>query len=73
VVGQFEGVVDGEAVRGTVAVVAVSCPRTSQQRRDVATALGVVLQWRGWPHRADNDGDDRSHRPDVTVWSCIST
>jgi hypothetical protein len=73
VVGQFEDAVDGEPVRGTVAVVAKSCPRTSQQRRDVATASGVVRQWRGWPHRADNDGDDRSRRPDVTAWSCIST
>jgi hypothetical protein len=42
VVGQFEGAVDGEPVRGTVAAVAMSCLRTSQQRRDVATAPGVV-------------------------------
>jgi hypothetical protein len=61
------------AVRGTVAVVAMSCPRTSQRRWDVATASGVVRQWRGWPHRADSDGDDRSYRPDVMVWPCIST
>jgi hypothetical protein len=73
VVGQFEGAVDGKPVRGTVTVVAMSCPRTSQQHWDVTTASGVVRQWRGWPHRADSDGDDRSRRPDVTVWSCIST
>jgi hypothetical protein len=42
VVGQFEGAVDGKPVRGTVAVVALSCPRTSQQHWDVATASGVV-------------------------------
>jgi hypothetical protein len=71
--GPIRGVVDGKPVRGTVAVVAMSCPRTSQQRWDVATTLGVVLQWREWPHRADSDGDDRSRRPDVTVSSYIST
>jgi hypothetical protein len=27
---------------------------------DVVTVPGVVLQWRGWPHRADSDGEDRS-------------
>jgi hypothetical protein len=56
VVGQFEGAVDGGPVRGTVANVATSCPRAPQQRRDFATLPGVVQQWRGWPHRADNDG-----------------
>jgi hypothetical protein len=61
------------AVRGTVAFVAMSCPRTPQQRWDVATVSGVMRQWRRWPHRADSDGDDRSRRPDVTEWSCIST
>jgi hypothetical protein len=66
-VGRFEGAVAEGSARGTVAVVAMSCPRTSQQRRDVATASGVVRQWQGWPRRADSDGDDRSRRPDVTV------
>jgi hypothetical protein len=69
VVGQFEGAIDGRPVRGTVVVVAMSCLRRSQQHWDVATASGVVRQWRGWPHRADSDGDDRSRRPDVTVRS----
>jgi hypothetical protein len=67
VVGRFEGAVDEGPVRGTVAVVAMSCPRTSQQRWDVATMSDVVRQWRRWPHGADNDGDDRSRRPDVTA------
>jgi hypothetical protein len=40
---------------------------------DVITVPGVVRQWRGWPHRADSDGDDRSRRPDVTAWPCVST
>jgi hypothetical protein len=71
VVGRFEGAIDGGPVRGTVAVMATSCPRALQQHRDVAIVPGVVRQWRGWPHRVDSDGDDRSHRPDVTAWSCI--
>jgi hypothetical protein len=53
-------------------LLATSCPRASQQRRDVATVYSVVLQWRGWSHRADSDGDDRSRRPDVTAWPCVS-
>jgi hypothetical protein len=44
VVGRFEGAVDGGPVRGTVAVMATSCPRALQQHRDVATVPGVVRQ-----------------------------
>jgi hypothetical protein len=75
VVGRFEGVVDGAggAVRDTVAVVATSCPRAPQQCRGVVTVPGVVQQRRGWSHRVDSDGDDRSHRPDVTAWSYVRT
>jgi hypothetical protein len=73
VVGRFEGAVDGGPVRGAVAVVTTSCPRVLQQRRDVVTVPGVVQQWWGWPHRVDSDGDDRSRRPDVTTWPCVST
>jgi hypothetical protein len=32
-VGRFEGAVNGGSVRGTVAVMAASCPRALQQRR----------------------------------------
>jgi hypothetical protein len=71
--GRIEGAVNGGPVRGTVAVVATSCPRALQQHRDVATVLGVARQWRGWPHRVDSDGKDRSHRPDITTWPCIVT
>jgi hypothetical protein len=73
VVGRFEGAIDGGPVRGTVAVMATSCPRALQQHRDVVTVRAVVRQWRGWPHRVDNDGDDRSRRPDVTAWPCVIT
>jgi hypothetical protein len=73
VVGRFEGAVDGGPVLGTVAVMAMSCPRTLQQHRDVVIVPDVVRQWRGWPHKVDSDGDDRSCRPDVTVWPCVIT
>jgi hypothetical protein len=72
-VGRFEGALDGGPVRGTVAVVATSCPRALQQHRDVVTGPGMERQWRGWPHRVDSDRDDRSRRPDVTAWPCIIT
>jgi hypothetical protein len=39
----------------------------------VVAVPDVALQWRGWPHRDDSDGEDRSHRPDVTVWPCVVT
>jgi hypothetical protein len=60
-------------VRGTVAVVVTSCPRTSQQCWEAITVPGVAQQWRGWSHRVDSDGDDQSRRPDVTAWPCVST
>jgi hypothetical protein len=41
--------------------------------RDVATVSGAVQQWRGWSQKVDSDGDDRSRRPDVTAWLCVST
>jgi hypothetical protein len=42
----FEGAVNRASVRGIVAVVVMSCPRSLQQHRDVVTVPGVVLQWR---------------------------
>jgi hypothetical protein len=39
----------------------------SNSVEDVVTVPCVALQWRGWPHRVDNDGEDRSRRPDVTT------
>jgi hypothetical protein len=38
---------------------------------DVVIVPGVALQWRGWSHKADSDGEDRSRRPNVTVQSCV--
>jgi hypothetical protein len=71
--GRFEGAVNGASVRGTVAVMATSCPRALQQHWDVVIVPGVVRQWRGWSHRVDSDGGDRSHRPDVMAWPCVIT
>jgi hypothetical protein len=42
-------------------------PMRSNSIGDVVAVPGVALQWRGWPHRADSDGEDRSRRPDVTA------
>jgi hypothetical protein len=42
-------------------------PVHSNSIGDVVTVPGVALQWRGWPHRADSDGEDHSRRPDVTA------
>jgi hypothetical protein len=41
-------------------------PVRSNSVGDVVAVPGVALQWRGWPHRVDNDGEDRSRRPDIT-------
>jgi hypothetical protein len=71
--GPIRGCRQRGPVRGTVAVVVTSCPRALQQHRDVVTVPGVVRQWRGWPHRVDSDGKDRSRRPDVTAWPCTVT
>jgi hypothetical protein len=71
--GPIRGCRQRGPVCGTVAVVAMSCPRAHQQHRDVVTVLGVARQWRRWPHRIDSDEEDLSRRPDVTAWPCIVT
>jgi hypothetical protein len=48
-------------------------PVHSNNIGDVVTTLGVALQWRGWSHRVDSDGDDRSRHPDFTAWPCVIT
>jgi hypothetical protein len=40
-------------------------PVRSNSARVVAAVRGAALQRRGWPHKVDNDGDDRSRRRDV--------
>jgi hypothetical protein len=72
-VGRFKGAVNGGPVRATVAVAARLVPVHSNIIGDVITVPSVALQWRGWPHRVDSDGKDRSRRPDVTAWPCVVT
>jgi hypothetical protein len=48
-------------------------PVNSNSIGDVVTVHDVALQWRGWPHRTDSDGEVRSRRPDVTAWPCVVT
>jgi hypothetical protein len=71
--GPIRGCRRREPVRGTVVVVATSGPRVLQQHRGCRLVPGMELQWLGWPHRADSDGDDRLRRPDVTTWPCVVT
>jgi hypothetical protein len=42
-------------------------PAHSNSIGDVVTVPCVALQWRGWPQRVDNDGEDRSRWLDVTT------
>jgi hypothetical protein len=73
VVGRFEGAVDGGPYGVQRRAWWRPAPVHSNSARVVAAVLGVALQGRGWPHRVDSDGDDRSSRPDVTAWPCVST
>jgi hypothetical protein len=66
-VGRLEGVVNGgpyevqwRAARRPVSVCFYSVG-------DVVAVPSVVLQWQGWFHRADSNGEDRSRWPDITV------
>jgi hypothetical protein len=68
--GPARGCCQRGSVRGTVAGVRRPVPVLSNSVGDVVTVPGAALQWRGWPHRADSDGEDCSRRPDVTVVLC---
>jgi hypothetical protein len=73
VAGRFEGIVDGGPYVAQWRSWRRLFPTHSNSVGDVITVPGVVLQWQGWPHRIDSDGDDRSRRPDITVWPCVIT
>jgi hypothetical protein len=60
----FEGAVDMRPYKAQC--LAWLCPVNA-----CSTASGMVVQWPGWSHRADGDGGDRSHWPDVTALSCV--
>jgi hypothetical protein len=64
---QFEGAVNGGGRTrhsGDRGDVLSPCTPTAT---GMSTVLGVALQWRGWPHRVDSDGEDRSRWPDDTA------
>jgi hypothetical protein len=73
VAGRFEGTVDGGPYVGQWWSWRRLVLSHSNSVGDVVTVPGVALQWQGWPHRIDSDGDDRSRRPDVTAWPCVIT
>jgi hypothetical protein len=66
-VGQLEGAVNGWTYEAQWRAWRRPVLARSNSVGDVVTMSGVMLQWRGWPHRADSDGEDCSRRPDVMV------
>jgi hypothetical protein len=58
VAGRFEGTVDGGLYVAQWWSWRRLVPAHSNSVGDVVTVPGVVLQWQGWPHRVDSDGDD---------------
>jgi hypothetical protein len=50
-----------------VAGVAVSCRRMFHNVGYGDAVAGMASRWRGWSHRPDGDGGDRSHWTDVTA------
>jgi hypothetical protein len=70
-VGRLEGAVNGGPYEAQWQAWRRPVLARSNSVGDVVTAPGVMLQWQGWPYRADSDGEDRSRRPDVTVRSYV--
>jgi hypothetical protein len=62
---RLEGVVDGGPYEVWRQVWRHLVPVRLSSIGSVTAVHGMALQWRGWPHRVDSDGDDRSRRPDV--------
>jgi hypothetical protein len=71
--GRLEGVVNGGPYEVQCQARRRLVPVRSNSAGDVVIVPGVALQRRGWPHRADSNGDDRSRQPDVTAQSCVDT
>jgi hypothetical protein len=65
--GRLEGGVNGRSYEVQWRAWRCPVPVRFNSVRDVATVSGVMLQWWGWPHRADGDGVDHSCWPDVTA------
>jgi hypothetical protein len=60
--GRLEGAINGGPYEVQWRAWRCPVPVCSNSAGDVVAVPGVALQWRGRPHRADNDGEDRSHR-----------
>jgi hypothetical protein len=65
--GPVRGCRQRGSVRGKGRVWRHPVPVRSNSVGDVVAVPGVALQWRGWPHRTDSDGEDHSRWPDVTA------
>jgi hypothetical protein len=65
--GRLEGAVNGGPYEVQWQAWGRPVPVRSNSVGDVVAVLSVALQWRGWPHRADSDGEDRYRWPDVTT------
>jgi hypothetical protein len=70
-VGRLEGAVNGGPYEVQWRARRRPVPVRSNSVGDVVAVSGVAPQWGGWPHRADSDGEDRSRRPDVTMYACV--
>jgi hypothetical protein len=70
-IGRLEGAVGGGPYEVQWRAWRRLVPVRSNNVGDVVAVPGLALQWRGWPHRADSYGEDRSRWPDVTVQSCV--
>jgi hypothetical protein len=68
---RFEGSADGRSEAAQRR--AWQCPIDlgSHSAGDDAAVLGMVAQWRGWPHRAVGDWEDVPRRPYVTASSPV--
>jgi hypothetical protein len=65
--GRLEGVVNGGPYEVQWQAWRRPVPVRSNSVGDVVAVPDMALQWRGWPHRADSDGENHSRRPDVTA------
>jgi hypothetical protein len=65
--GRLEGAINGGSYEVQWQAWRRPVPVRFNSVGDVVAVPGVALQWRGWPHRADGDREDRSHWPDVTA------
>jgi hypothetical protein len=66
-VGWLDGTIDGGPYEVQWRAWRRPVPVRSNSVGDVVVVHGVSLQWWGWSHRADGDGEDRSCRPDITA------